>query len=306
MPDLTGAVEDSDWEFIGDGARALHARIAEFADVARQTVRGAQVSLPAGCISRQKEKWRPLKRVAMAAGGRWPYIADRLIRRGLAEDAAENEAGLRHLPPGMILLTDLHAAWPKDKDFMPTRDLVDLLRRRNPDYWGADSPYGKPLTDTRLGRLVAQASKITSQRIGGRGPRGYSRALLEPAWRYLGITRCPSDRCTRRTRRTRRRYRRVNRLNRVHRPDKHPSGYDRRRRRRCAMTGIRTTCQECGAPLKPRNITGLCTACKLIARNERLSGQRSDTAEPVSHADAIQNVTAILGGRPVTAKGDQE
>ena len=62
----------------------------------------------------------------------------------------------------------------------------------DPDYWGADSPYGKPLTDTRLGRLVAQASKITSQRIGGRGPRGYSRVLLEPTWRRLGITRYPS------------------------------------------------------------------------------------------------------------------
>ncbi len=160
--------------------------------MARPTVRGAQVSLPTGCISRQKEKWRPLKRVAVAAGGRWPYIADRLIRRGLAEDAAENEAGLRHLPPGMIALTDLHAAWPKDKDFMPTRDLVDMLRHHNPDYWGVDSPYGKPLTDTRLGRLIAQASKITSQRIGGRGPRGYSRVLLEPTWRRLGITRCPS------------------------------------------------------------------------------------------------------------------
>ncbi len=180
MPDLTGTVEDSDWEFISDDARALWARIADFADAVRTTIRGTQVSLPAGCISRQKEKWRPLKRVAVISGGRWPYIADRLIRRGLAEDAAENEAGLRHLPPGMIALTDLHAAWPTDKDFMPTRDLVDLLRRHNPDYWGADSPYGKPLTDTRLGRLIAQASKVTSLRIGGRGPRGYTRLLLEP------------------------------------------------------------------------------------------------------------------------------
>lgn len=41
-------------------------------------------------------------------------------------------------------------------------------------------------------------------------------------------------------------------------------------------------------------------ACKLIARNERLSGQPADTAEPVSHTDAIGNVTAVLGGRPIT------
>ena len=52
-PDLTGTVEDSDWEFISDDARALWARIADFADAVRTTIRGTQVSLPAGCISRQ-------------------------------------------------------------------------------------------------------------------------------------------------------------------------------------------------------------------------------------------------------------
>jgi hypothetical protein len=191
MPDLTGSVEDSDWEFIAADAATLRAQIADFADMVRTSIRETQVDLPAGCVSRQKEKWRPLERVAVAASGRWPGIADLLIKRGLAEDAAENEAGLRYLPPGMIALTDLHKVWPKDEDFMSTRGLVDLLKLHNSDYWGADSPYGKPLTDTRLGRLIAQASKITSQRVGGRGPRGYSRALLEPVWRRLGITRHP-------------------------------------------------------------------------------------------------------------------
>jgi hypothetical protein len=71
------------------------------------------------------------------------------------------------------------------------------------------------------------------------------------------------------------------------------------------MTGRPTTCRECDAPLAPRNITGLCTACKLIARNERLSGQTADTAEQVSHADAIQNVTAVLGGRPISSTANQ-
>lgn len=64
--------------------------------------------------------------------------------------------------------------------------------------------------------------------------------------------------------------------------------------------GIPTECKNCAAPLRPHNITGLCMACKLIARNERLSGQPADTAEPVSHTDAIGNVTAVLGGRPIT------
>jgi hypothetical protein len=65
------------------------------------------------------------------------------------------------------------------------------------------------------------------------------------------------------------------------------------------MTGIRTTCQECGAPLDARNITGLCRECKLIVRNRRLSSQLTDATDPVSHREAITTVTWFLGGRIV-------
>ncbi len=94
------------------------------------------VDLPDGCIGRSKEKWRPLKRIAVAAGGHWAKIADDLIEKGLEEEAAVRDAGLRKQPPGMVLLTDLYAVWPKDEDFMPTRELVDLLVDHNPGYWG--------------------------------------------------------------------------------------------------------------------------------------------------------------------------
>ena len=45
---------------------------------------------------------------------------------------------------------------------MPTRQLVTRLIVHNSDYWGSESPYGKPLTDTRLGLLIGQATKVTS------------------------------------------------------------------------------------------------------------------------------------------------
>jgi len=189
MPDLDGTVEDSDWESIDDHAEALRQSVARFADAVRDQVRGMVVDLPHGCISRSKEKWRPLKRVAVAAGGRWPAIADRLIVKSLAEDAAEREAGLRTLPPGMVLLTDLHTVWSEGESFMATRDLVAKLILHNPDFWGSASPYGKPLTETRFGRMLAQASKLTSSRPGGAGPRGYLRSQLEPVWHRLGIGR---------------------------------------------------------------------------------------------------------------------
>jgi L-aspartate oxidase len=80
------------------------------------------VELPKGCIGRSREKWRPLKRVAVAADGRWPAVADTLIGKGLAEDAAEREAGLKAQPPGMVLLADLHRTWPDGEPFMHNHD----------------------------------------------------------------------------------------------------------------------------------------------------------------------------------------
>ena len=125
----------------------------------RDLVKRSTVTLPARCIGRSKEKWRPLKRVAVAAGGEWPVIVDRLIDKSLAEDEAEREAGLKTQPPGMVMLTDLYAIWPDGETFIPTRELVNKLILKNTNYWGTASGYGKALTETRLGRLVTQAAK---------------------------------------------------------------------------------------------------------------------------------------------------
>lgn len=191
MPDLDGSVEDSDWELIEDETEALRGTIAAFADSVRERVAGLTVELPAGCIGRSKEKWRPLKRVAVVAGGHWPTIADELISRNMAEDAHERDAGLRNLPPGMVLLTDLHAVWPAEQTFVATRELVSKLIFHNPDYWGLGSPYGKALTEKRFGQLIVQASRVTSQRPGGVGSRGYLHADLVPVWARLRISGTP-------------------------------------------------------------------------------------------------------------------
>ncbi len=188
MPDLDGTIEDSDWEHIESHAAELRDRICVFSDAHRGDI-GQDVDLPAGCVGRAKEKWRPLKRVAVAAGGHWPTIADQLIRRGLSEDDHERDAGLRALPPGMVLMGDLHEIWPDTDDLVPTKDLVSRLVFHNPDYWGENSGYGKALTEQRFGRMVTQSSKVTSQRPGGRGPRGYMKSQFTGVWHRLGIGR---------------------------------------------------------------------------------------------------------------------
>ena len=189
MPDLNGSIEDSDWEFIETDATALAERITAFADGVRDHLTGVTVTLPDGCTGRAKEKWRPLKRVAVAAGGHWPAIADELITRNLAEDADEREAGLLSLPPGMVLLTDLCTIWPEGEAFVPSEDLIVKLVHHNPEYWGERSGYGKILTPHRMAKMVAQASKVTTVRPGGRGKRGYSYDVLAPIWHRLGIGR---------------------------------------------------------------------------------------------------------------------
>lgn len=187
MPDLDDSVEDSDWELIEEDAKELREVIADWAETAREQVKGMVVELPEGCIGRSKEKWRPLKRIAVVAGGRWPAITDGLINLSLAEDTAEREAGLKMLPVGMVMMKDLYDIWPGGENFVGTRDLVSKLISHNPEFWGANSGYGKALTDTRFAQIVMRASRVTPHRVGGRGPRGYLRSALEPVWRRLRI-----------------------------------------------------------------------------------------------------------------------
>lgn len=187
MPDLHGTVEESDWELIEDDVFALQDRLVAWAELIRPTLAGQVVDVPDQCKGRNKEKWKPLKRIAAAAGGHWPGVADELIRRDLAQQEAEADAGLKAQPPGMAMMHDLAKVWPDDEPFLATEILVAKLVARNPDMWGLASAYGKQLTARRMGQLVSQASKVTSSRPGGRGPRGYLREHLAPVWHRLGI-----------------------------------------------------------------------------------------------------------------------
>ena len=66
--------------------------------------------------------------------------------------------------------------------------------------------------------------------------------------------------------------------------------------------GIPTQCDICSAKLGPHNLTGLCAECKLITRNKRMSPTYDDSGQ-ITYAEAIQNITTILGGRIITEVG---
>ncbi|EUA14895.1 hypothetical protein I546_1144 [Mycobacterium kansasii 732] len=205
MPDLHGCIEDSDWELWEDDAAELHKSIVEWTGSVSERIRETAVDLPERCIGRLREKWRPMKRIAVLAGGRWPAVVDALIEKSIAEDDLEREAGLKALPPGMVLLKDLYDAWPNDDDFLSSKEIVDLLIEHNPDFWDAGSGYGRAINAQRLGRMLNQAAKIHSVRERRNGPRGFKRTQFQLAWdstRYRpgGVTR--TTRSTRRSRST--------------------------------------------------------------------------------------------------------
>ncbi|MGO1318497.1 MAG: DUF3631 domain-containing protein, partial [Cellulomonadaceae bacterium] len=186
LPDYEGRVESSDWEEIEIDAFDLGESLAVWAESVRDTVRTVRPPLPDGCTGRSKERWSPLRRVAEAAGGRWPQVTDELIVRDLAEAAADREDGLITVPPAVTLLRDLAEVWTVDAAFVPTTLLVERLIFENPRFWGPESAYGRALTVQRLGRMLAQHFKVNSSRQGD-SPRGYYRSTLAPVWRRMGV-----------------------------------------------------------------------------------------------------------------------
>ncbi|WP_155855312.1 DUF3631 domain-containing protein [Actinotalea ferrariae] len=187
LPDLEGRVETSDWEEIEADAMDLGEALSQWADETRETVRATRPELPPGCVGRTKERWNPLRRVAEAAGGHWPDVADDLIRRDLIAAQMDREDGMVTSPPAVTLLRDIAELWPEATAFVPTAALVADLVMRHPRMWGPESAYGKALTAQRMGRMLAQGFKVHSGRQGD-GPRGYYRQALSPVWRRMGIT----------------------------------------------------------------------------------------------------------------------
>jgi len=187
LPDLSGRVDESDWELIDDQARKLGARLAAWADQVRDDVRLNRPPLPEGITGRARERWSPLKRVASVAGGRWPEVVDALALHDKEQTEMDRDDGMIRDRPAVVLLRHLFDLWPEGGTFYPTAALCRDLAELYPDEWGHGSPFGKPITAQRLGRMLASSYGVNSHRLDREGPRGYTRASLEPVWRRMGI-----------------------------------------------------------------------------------------------------------------------
>lgn len=188
LPDLHGVVEESDWELHDEDARALGDTLAVWAEGVRDYVRTNRPPLPDGIKGRARERWAPLKRVATAAGGRWPQAVDEMAVKDKEQADMDKEDGMIRERPAVLLLRHLHDLWPQGEPFAPTADLLSSLIAQHPGEWGINSPFGKALTAQRLGRMLATSYGVNSARLDRTGPRGYTRGSLAMTWARMGVS----------------------------------------------------------------------------------------------------------------------
>lgn len=180
-------VEESDWEEIEADADDLGLALSQWAG---QFLEGPppKVTLPDQVKARAKERWRPLKRAAVLAGGRWPEVADRLAADDVQRVEDERDSGLSADRPHIALIQHMAEVWPDATGFMGTKDLVDRLTWNYPDMWGEGSPFGKPLTERRFGVMLNRNYRVTSTRLARDEPRGHAYATMARIWKRLGVT----------------------------------------------------------------------------------------------------------------------
>jgi len=114
LPDRDGVVEPSDWEFIDEEAddllREIESAVAESMQAVREHNRP---ELPEGIRGRMAEKWRPLKRIADVAGGRWPDAVDSLAVRELRIMTEDQEQEIHPEDRGLVLIRHMVIRWPR-------------------------------------------------------------------------------------------------------------------------------------------------------------------------------------------------
>lgn len=187
FPAQEGDVEESDWELIDVDVRDLGQRVGVWADTIRANLRNTRPDVPSGCVGRIKERWLPLKRVAVFASGDWPERVDQMIRDDLDQIARDREEGLSTMPIHVHLIRDLHTLYEEQGSaFLSTKEILSHLIARHPERWSASSTFGRDLTAQRLGRMLVKNFTIRSGKDTD-DTRGYHRAVFTRAWRAVGL-----------------------------------------------------------------------------------------------------------------------
>ena len=182
LPAYDDDIDETDWvsdDTLTTAAQSLADQIAQWASDNADLVKSMKPHLPEGCKGRTKERWVSLAKIAAVAGSDWPDRVDNLISADLERMKREREDGLTNVPPRALLLPDLLDVFG-NLDFMSTTGICEGLARISPERWGAESPYGAPISRQRLTRMLSPMGIHSSKSTGRQNRcRGYRRADIQ-------------------------------------------------------------------------------------------------------------------------------
>jgi hypothetical protein len=187
LPDKKGRAQESDWEELEPNVIQLRADIEVSAIQWREQItQNSKPKLPAECKNRFRDKWKPLKRIAILAGDDWAERVDQYILQDIENIKEQEENGDSKLALHIQLVKDLYEIFEGELKFIGTETLVSKLARQNSEYWGESSMFGRAITTQRFGRLVNASFGLNSQR-NTEGVRGYHAKQFQSIWESIGI-----------------------------------------------------------------------------------------------------------------------
>jgi hypothetical protein len=187
LPARDELIEPSDWEFLDQEIEALRDKISATTDKIRDQIKLVDPQLPEGCANRLRERWRPLKRIAIVANEHWAYKTDQLILRDIENERELSENGEAYVSTNLQIARDLYKVFDTGQDAIPTSQIVKSLIKISPEHWSSLSHYGKDLTVQRFGRIISGAYGISSLRLS-ENSRGYRSTQFSNTWNRLGIS----------------------------------------------------------------------------------------------------------------------
>jgi len=187
LPDTQNRAQDSDWEELDIWAYQIKLDIEASVPAWSEQIRGTKPPLPKECTNRFRDKWKPLKRIAVLAGEDWAKRVDQYILQDIQTIKEQDENGDSRQSIHIQLAKDLYEIFEGEPKFMGTETLVSKLPQQNWEYWGESSLFPRGITPQRLGRLLNGKFGFNSQR-NTEGVRGYHSKQFEQVWESLGLT----------------------------------------------------------------------------------------------------------------------
>lgn len=164
----------------GPALEALRDRLAEWAEMAGDELRGVDPAMPDGVTDRPADVWAPLLAIADAAAGRWPARA-RDACRSMVLDDDPGETSL-----SVQLLADLRTIFD-GADKLATEAILERLYKLDESPWASMPRTGKALDARGLARFLRPYGvRSRDVRVGETVAKGYRAEDLADPWsRYL-------------------------------------------------------------------------------------------------------------------------